>query len=95
MRISARTANPDRKFDISVAPAIEGLTWYHRLQLETEYKSFDVPFDQFYFSYHGRPNPGAPPPDSTMLRTIRINISDDRPEPFEADFNLIVADDFE
>ena len=94
LRISARTSTPERQFDVSVSPDYNDLTWYHRLPLETEYKSFEVFFENFFFAYHGRPSSGVPPPSSTILRKVRINISDGKPEAFEADFNVIQADDF-
>ena len=46
-------------------------------------------FDDFYFSYHGRPNEDVPPPVGSTLRKVRINISDNKPEPFEVDVNII------
>ena len=64
-------------------------TWYHPLALENEFKSFEVKFEDFYFSYHGRPNDSIPPPLGSQIRKVRINISDEKPGPFEADINII------
>ena len=78
-----------------MSPANQDATWYHKLPLENEYKSFEVKFEDFYWMYHGRPNPNVDPPNPAKLRRVRINISDGKSEPFEADFNLIEADNFQ
>ena len=88
LRVSGRTPNTDRTFKVGVSRDNDG-TWYHPLALENEFKSFEVKFDDFYFSYHGRPNDSIPPPLGSQIRKVRINISDEKPGPFEADINII------
>ena len=86
--MSGRTPTPERTFKIGVSRDNDG-TWYHALTLGAEYQSFEVKLDDFYFSYHGRPNPEIPPPFGSQIRKVRINLSDGKPEPFEADINII------
>merc|ERR1712170_177100 len=88
LRVSGRTPNTDRTFKVGVSRDNDG-TWYHPLALENEFKSFEVKFDDFYFSYHGRPNDSIPPPLGSQIRKVRINIADKKPGPFEADINII------
>ena len=87
LRVSARTPTPERTFKVGILRDTGG-TWYHKLSLEQEFKSFEIDFDDFYFSYHGIPG-DLPPPLGSQVRQVRINISDEKPEPFEADINII------
>ena len=88
LRISGRTPNKGRKFDIGVSRENDE-TWYHPVALEEENKSFEVSFNDFYFMYHGRPNPEVPPPVGSTLRKVGISISDEKTEPFEVDINVL------
>ena len=90
IRVSGRTPDPERTFEINVSRNDrDSGRWYHALPLGTDYQSFEVKLSDFYFEYHGQPNPDVPPPFGSQLRKVGINIHDKKSEAFEADINII------
>lgn len=94
LRVSGRTPDPERVFEVYVSREFDG-TWYHPLALEKEYKSFEVNFSDFYFSYHGnRPDFEVSPPVGSVIRKVGVIVADKRPEVFEVEVNIIEGHNF-
>ena len=88
LRVSGRTPNIGRAFQVGVSRN-NGGTWYHPLSLESEFKSFEVKFNDFKYKYHGQPDDSIPPPVGSQIRKVQISISDKNTALFEADINII------
>ena len=89
VRSSARVSAPSREFRATVARDHQTQEWEKVIDLEKEFKSFEIPFDTFTWRFMASTSTHIPCPPGSALRRVGMLLLDGNTDPFSVDIQTI------